>query len=65
MPLFVCAYTEWGFLFLIEPVNVVLLQFNFLEKSVYICLENHSRIIMHLSVQIIDFAITYNTVGSH
>lgn len=39
--------------------------FNFLGKSVYICLENHSRIIMHLSVQIIDFAIIYNTLGSY
>lgn len=39
--------------------------FNFLEESVYTCLENHSRIVMHLSVQIIDFAIIYNTLGSH
>lgn len=39
--------------------------FNFLEKSAYTCLENHSGIIMNLSVQIIDFAIIYNTLESH
>lgn len=39
--------------------------FKFLRKSVYICLENHSGIIMHPSVQIIDFAIIYNTLAFH